>query len=53
MDRFIVGLVVVVSLCITLTAAAAENAVPDGTIELKGGTIAAGVGPTWSALALS
>jgi hypothetical protein len=48
MYRLIVGLVVVASLGLTLTAAATEEAAPDGTIELKGGTVAAGVGFGWA-----
>jgi hypothetical protein len=53
MDRLIVGLVAVVSLCLIRTAAAAEQEVPDGTIELTGGTVAAGVGVGWASGSLT
>ena len=53
MDRLSIDLVAVVSLCLTLTAALAEEAAPDGTIELTGGTVAAGVGFGWASGSLT
>jgi cytochrome c553 len=48
MYRLNVGLVAGLSLCLTLTPAAAEKAAPDGTLELTGGTVAAGIGFGWA-----
>ena len=45
----IVGAVVVASLCCFLTLARADDEVaPSGTIELKGGSVAVGVGFSWA-----
>lgn len=47
MRRLIVSLVAVAGLCFTLAVASAEEAKPDGTIELHGGSVAAGIGFSW------
>jgi hypothetical protein len=53
MYRLIVSLFAVVSLSLTLAATAAEQAAPDGIIELKGGSVAAGVGVGWASGSLT
>ncbi len=47
MRRLIVGSVAVASLCLMLAVASAEETAPDATIELKGGSVAVGVGFSW------
>ena len=47
MRRMIVGPVAMVSLCLTLAVAWAAEGAPDGTLEFKGGSVAAGVGVSW------
>lgn len=46
MRRSIIGLAVV-SLCVWFAAAYAADAPPDATLELKGGSVAVGVGFSW------
>jgi len=47
MRRMIVGLVAVGSLYLPVAVASAAEGAPDGTLELKGGSVAAGVGFGW------
>ena len=47
MHRMIVGLVGVGSLCLMVAVASAAEGSPDGTLELKGGSVAAGIGVSW------
>lgn len=46
MRRVIIGLAIV-SLCVSFTAAFAADAAPDATLELKGGSVAVGIGFSW------
>jgi hypothetical protein len=46
MRRSIIGLAVV-SLCLSFAAAYAADPAPDGTLELKGGSVAVGIGFSW------
>jgi hypothetical protein len=46
MRRLIIGLAVV-SLCCSFAAAFAADAAPDGTVELKGGSVGVGIGFSW------
>ena len=47
MSRLIAILLTVAALCMPLTLAFADEATPDATIALKGGSVAAGVGFSW------
>jgi len=47
MRRTIVGLIAAGSLCLTVAVVSAREGAPDGTLELKGGSVAAGVGFSW------
>ena len=47
MRRMMVGLVAVGSLYLPVAVALATEGAPDGTLELKGGSVAAGVGVSW------
>jgi hypothetical protein len=47
MRRVISGLVIVAGLCWAFAAAQAAEAAPDATLELKGGSVAAGIGFSW------
>ena len=47
MRRMMVGLVAVGSLYLPVAVASATEGAPDGTLELKGGSVAAGVGVSW------
>lgn len=47
MRRMIVSLAVVAGLCGALAIASAEEAKPDATLELHGGSVAAGIGFSW------
>ncbi len=51
--RRMIGLVSIVALGFCLTAAAAEDKTPDGTLKLSGGSVAAGVGVSWGSGMLS
>lgn len=46
MRRTMIGLAIV-SLCLAFTAALAAEAAPDATLELKGGSVAVGIGFSW------
>jgi hypothetical protein len=47
MHRMIAGVVAVAGLCAAFAVAQAGEAKPDATIELKGGSVAAGIGFSW------
>ena len=47
MRRMIVGLAAASSLCLTVAVVSAAEDASDGTLELKGGSVAAGVGFSW------
>src|SRR5882724_12014646 len=47
MRRMIVGLAAASSLCLTVALVSAAEDASDGTLELKGGSVAAGVGFSW------
>ena len=47
MRRALIAVATVLSLCVALQTAEASNKKPSATIQLKGGSVAAGVGFTW------
>ena len=47
MRRVVVGLVAMGALCFAFAVAQAGEAAPDATLELKGGSVAVGVGFSW------
>src|SRR3989449_11481171 len=51
--RRMIGLVSIVALGFCLTAAAAEDKTPDGTLKLSGGAVGAGGGVSWGSGMLS
>jgi len=53
MRRMIIGAMVVLGLGLALTVRAAEQATPDATLELHGGSVAAGIGFSWGGGTLS
>jgi hypothetical protein len=51
--RRMIGVVTVIALGLCLTIARAEDKVPDATLRLSGGSVAAGIGVSWGSGTLS